>query len=238
MDSYGIPKKVVRHVQKAVGSLKSLQKPIRFPNVLAEVKFTMRNLVPVSDLNSHVRRCLKNIKNGNRTQSSDDNHLEVMKTEPNAIESRASVSNMESQPQIFQCDASSQYSGNKNNVDAGGDVLRPEKRLRRKSTSKRVRSIRDISTRRTLASIAKPSSKHYKAFKPSQSHSKKLQDNSFLKKYHIGSQGELYSCTGLCSKALRDSPALAEKRLFDKLQSAQCQCCKGPLNGPGGRYLL
>lgn len=237
MDCKGIPKKVVRHVQKAMDSLKSLQKPIRFPAVLAEVKFTMRNLVPVRDLDSQVKRCMKSIKNQEKSNLVSSQNLSAVKKEPNINESETSyglVPNMsfEYSPQIFQCDASSQYSGKTSHA---GNILQPSQSLRRSSASNRMKSIRNLSERRRRASIAKPSCRQYKAFKPQGEVSPIKSRNGLKKKYHVDSQGDLYSCTGLCKKALEHSPALAQKSFYDKLRSVQCQICKNPLKGIAGR---
>ncbi|XP_075153193.1 uncharacterized protein LOC142226843 isoform X2 [Haematobia irritans] len=63
MDIFNIPKKVNRHVLKAVYALSkgSRQKRIPFDHIIAEMEYQMRNLVPVRDFESVARASLNNL---------------------------------------------------------------------------------------------------------------------------------------------------------------------------------
>ncbi|XP_053947345.1 uncharacterized protein LOC128856025 [Anastrepha ludens] len=63
MDHFNIPKKVNRHVLKALGVLSggSRHQVIITSNIINQVKYQMRNLVPVPNLESAVQKSLKNL---------------------------------------------------------------------------------------------------------------------------------------------------------------------------------
>lgn len=73
MDRFGVPNKVNRHVVKALKTLykrKGFRKEesVRFSELLSEVKVSMRNLIPVRNLGSCVRRSLKNLEKALKTR--------------------------------------------------------------------------------------------------------------------------------------------------------------------------
>lgn len=78
MDPSGVPKKVIRHVEKAIRTLRVPNRPLKFSEVLAEVKYTMRNLVPVKDLENVVKICYQNLKKQHSiTPNDSEENLEL-----------------------------------------------------------------------------------------------------------------------------------------------------------------
>lgn len=228
----GVPKKVVRHVQKAVETLKYLNKPIRLQGVLAEIKYTMRNLVPVADLHNVVKRYLKAMRQEEKVSSKGrKKSLSAVKREnasrPNVMNDNEANPYNPSYAQIFQTDASSQYSGKS---CSNGSILRPDKYLRCPSKAP-LKKVSGFTSRRNLPSLARPNSKHYNAFKPSPV--SRFGKASDMKNFHVDSRGSLYPCTGFCKKSLKKSPLISSEAC-----DGICIFCKHSLKLNQSRYRL
>lgn len=63
MDAFNVPKKVNRHVLKALNILGQTIKEdvVTTPQILEQVKYQMRNLVPVPNLDMVIQKSLKNL---------------------------------------------------------------------------------------------------------------------------------------------------------------------------------
>lgn len=237
MDLNGIPKKVVRHVEKAIETLKSLKKPLKFSEVLAEVKYTMRNLVPVKDLDDTVKLCMRNLKKKYPGISPNDseNKIVTIKSEPSSSLTlvddvprnyglRSGASNPMCQSHHYQNLAGSQF-------DCRRQLLHPERYMSRVPFH---RSIQKLVSSRTIQNLARTSSKHYRAYRPSSQTLRpktKIPNSAThsLKKFHVDSKGELYPCTGLCKKALQNSNVLSNIRAQRKLRNGICKYCTNPM---------
>lgn len=60
MDNFGIPKKVNRHVLKALRTFND-SKGVSIPKIVHQVEYQMRDLVPVRNLNEVVQKSLRNL---------------------------------------------------------------------------------------------------------------------------------------------------------------------------------
>lgn len=61
MDDFKVPKKVNRHVLKALNFLSRNNKNVATAEILDQVKYQMRNLVPVPNIDMVIQKSLKNL---------------------------------------------------------------------------------------------------------------------------------------------------------------------------------